>query len=102
MVERNSSRRTVALREYRNVDPGKSLENVFELQDKVAQGVAASMEPNIRAREMDRARGKRTGHVNAYDLYLRALSDSYSLTEQGLRNCELLLREALRLDRNFS
>src|SRR5467141_2338498 len=50
-----------------------SLEEVFELQDKVAISVAGVIEPTLRQSEIERARRKRPDSLDAYDLYLRAL-----------------------------
>jgi len=50
-----------------------SLEDVFELQDKVAISVAGVIEPMLRQAEIERARRKRPDNLDAYDLYLRAL-----------------------------
>jgi TolB-like protein len=49
------------------------LEDVFELQDKVAIGVAAVIEPTLEASEIDRSGRRPTNDLTAYDLYLRAL-----------------------------
>ena len=70
-----------------------SLEDVFEVQDKLTGSVIAALEPSLRAAEIVRARTKPTDSLSAYDLYLRALPLLYSQTEQGLRQAETLLRE---------
>ena len=49
------------------------LEEVFELQDRVAISVAGVIEPTLRQTEIDRARRKRPDSLDAYDLCLRAL-----------------------------
>jgi TolB-like protein/class 3 adenylate cyclase len=51
-----------------------SLEDVFELQDKVATSVAGVIEPALQAAEMRRSAGRPTTDLSAYDLYLRALA----------------------------
>jgi adenylate cyclase len=50
-----------------------SLEDVFELQDKVAISVAAVIEPELIDAEIRRALEAPTKDLTAYDLYLRAL-----------------------------
>ena len=50
-----------------------SLEDVFDLQDHIADRVAAVVEPSLRRSEIERSRGKPTESLGAYDLYLRAL-----------------------------
>ena len=51
-----------------------SLEDVFELQDKVASSVAGVIEPTLQAAEMRRSSDRPTNDLTAYDLYLRALA----------------------------
>jgi TolB-like protein/class 3 adenylate cyclase len=50
-----------------------SLEDVFDLQDRVAISVAGVIEPTLQAAETARSAGRPTNDLTAYDLYLRAL-----------------------------
>ena len=50
-----------------------SLEDVFELQDKVALSVAGVIEPALQAAETRRSSQRPTADLTAYDLYLRSL-----------------------------
>ena len=52
-----------------------SLEDVFDLQDKVASSVAGVIEPTLQEAEIRRSSGRPTSDLTAYDLYLRALAD---------------------------
>jgi adenylate cyclase len=65
-----------------------SLENVFELQDKVALNVAGVIEPTVQAAEIRRSSDRPTNDVTAYDLYLRAIEPFRS----GEREKERYLR----------
>src|SRR5712672_3481996 len=49
-----------------------SLEDVFDLQDKVASSVAGVIEPTLQAAETARSAQRLTSDLGAYDLYLRA------------------------------
>ena len=49
-----------------------SLEDVFDLQDKVASRVAGVIEPALQAAEIARSASRPTSDLTAYDLYLRA------------------------------
>ena len=49
-----------------------SLEDIFELQDKVAISVAGVIEPTLQAAETRRSADRPTNDLTAYDLYLRA------------------------------
>jgi tetratricopeptide (TPR) repeat protein len=53
-----------------------SLEDVFELQDKVAISVAGIIEPTLRTAEIQFSSGRPTKDLTAYELYLRALAPS--------------------------
>jgi TolB-like protein len=66
-----------------------SLEDVFDLQDKVASSVADVIEPALQAAETVRSAARPTADLTAYDLYLRAYAMALSSTTQT--------REALRL-----
>jgi len=70
------------------------LEDVFDLQDKVASNVAGVIEPALQEAETARSTGRPTTNLTAYDLYLRAhamvwssarqLPEALSLLEQGI------------------
>jgi len=49
-----------------------SIEDVFELQDKVAASVAGVIEPTLQMAEVHRSARRPTNDLAAYDLYLRA------------------------------
>jgi TolB-like protein/class 3 adenylate cyclase len=49
-----------------------SLEDIFELQDKIAVSVAGVIEPALQAAETERTTRRPTADLTAYDLYLRA------------------------------
>jgi len=65
------------------------LEDIFELQDKVASSVAGVIEPALQAAETARSAGRPTANLTAYDLYLRAYAMVWSSARQ--------IPEALRL-----
>jgi TolB-like protein len=66
-----------------------SLEDVFDLQDKVASSVAGVIEPTLQAAETARSAGRPTNDLTAYDLYLRG----YAMAVSSVRQAP----EALRL-----
>jgi TolB-like protein/class 3 adenylate cyclase/predicted ATPase len=75
-----------------------SLEDVFDLQDKVASSVAGVIEPALQAAETARSASRRTGDLSAYDLYLRA-GAMYSAYH--LRQALALLEEAIARDPDY-
>ena len=66
-----------------------SLEDIFELQDRVAINVAGVIEPALQAAETARSAARPTNDLTAYDLYLRAYAMFWSSTRH--------IPEALRL-----
>jgi TolB-like protein/class 3 adenylate cyclase len=77
------------------------IEEVFDLQDRVAISVAGTIEPTLQAAEVRRATDRRTSDLTAYDLYLRALPNCYAWDEERLRAALDLLEQAVAHDPNF-
>jgi TolB-like protein/class 3 adenylate cyclase len=75
-----------------------ALDDIFELQDQVASSVVGAIEPRLRRSEIERAVRKPTESLDAYDLYLRALAQFNSYTEEGVREAIALLQLALSID----
>jgi TolB-like protein/tetratricopeptide (TPR) repeat protein len=75
-----------------------TLDDIFELQDQVASSVVGAIEPKLRQSEIERAIRKPTDSLDAYDLYLRALSQLHKFTEGGMREAITLLKRALAID----
>ena len=78
------------------------LGDVFELQDQVAASVAGVIEPTLQAAEVERARHKRPGNLDAYDLYLRALPELRVMTAESNTRALTLLRQALDQDPGYA
>jgi TolB-like protein len=77
-----------------------SLEDVFDLQDKVASSVAGVIEPALQAAETARSVSRPTNDLTAYDLYLRAfsmLAASYRHAPEALR----LIEQAIARDPRY-
>jgi TolB-like protein len=79
-----------------------SIGDVFDLQDQITAGVVAAIEPSIRKAEIERAKRKRPGNLDAYDLYLRALEQSYSYTPAGRDAGLSLLDKAIAIDPDYA
>ena len=78
------------------------LEDVFELQDKVAISVAGVIEPTLRQSEIERARRKRPDSLDAYDLYLRALPYAFAAMPEDADKALALLGKAIELEPDFA
>src|SRR5262249_19186276 len=79
-----------------------ALGDVFELQDRVATSVAGAIEPKLRQSEIQRAVRKPTDSLDAYDLYLRALSHFYPHTEEGFEQALALVSRGLNIDPSYA
>jgi len=79
-----------------------SLEDVFDLQDKVAVSAAGVIEPTLRQAEIERARRKRPDSLDAYDLYLRALPFAYTSMPQDAERALPFLERAIALEPDYA
>jgi tetratricopeptide (TPR) repeat protein len=75
-----------------------SLEDVFDLQDKVASTVAGVIEPTLQEAEIRRSSDRPTNDLTAYDFYLRALPDWGSLEKHRIVRALDLLGQAIERD----
>jgi len=78
-----------------------SLEDIFELQDKVATAAAGIIEPTLQAAEIRRSADRPTNDLTAYDLYLRALSHHYTWERGHLLSALDLLKRAIERDPHY-
>jgi TolB-like protein/class 3 adenylate cyclase len=78
-----------------------SLEDVFELQDRIALSVAGVIEPALRVAETARSAARPTTDLTAYDLYLRALATFFPFTKERLFESQRLLEQALAIDPRY-
>ena len=78
-----------------------SLEDVFDLQDKVAVSVAGVIEPTLRQAEIEWARRKRPENLDAYDLYLRALPFAFVAMPDTADKALDLLEQAIAIEPEY-
>jgi tetratricopeptide (TPR) repeat protein len=78
-----------------------SLEDVFELQDKVALSVAGVIEPALQAAEIRRSTARLTHDLTAYDLYLQALPHWGSFGKDCILRALDLLGQAIERDPHY-
>ena len=62
-----------------------SLEDVFELQDRVTESVVGALAPSLHKAELERARRKPPDNLDAYDYLLRALPHMFANTPAEAR-----------------
>jgi TolB-like protein/Flp pilus assembly protein TadD len=78
-----------------------SLEDVFELQDKVASSVAGVIEPALRTAEIRRSARLPTHDLTAYDFYLRALPNRAAYDKVHTVRALDLLRQVVERDPRY-
>jgi adenylate cyclase len=75
-----------------------TVDDIFDLQDRITASVVGAIQPSIRAAEIERARRKRPDSLNAYDLVMQALPHVWSLDAASNQVATHLLDQALKLD----
>jgi TolB-like protein/class 3 adenylate cyclase len=78
------------------------LEDIFDLQDRVASSVIGAISPQLERAEIERAQRKPTESLRAYDYYLRALAASYRFTREANLEIIELTRAASAIDPQFA
>ena len=78
-----------------------TLEDVFELQDRIAERVAGAIQPSIRLAEVERARRKRPQDLGAYDYTMRAMPHVWALEKEASAQALKLLGQALAIDPQY-
>lgn len=81
-----------------------ALEDIFDLQDRVAASVVAAITPKLEQAEIERARRKPTESLDAYDHYLRGLATIYQSPSNRAANSDALrlFAKAIERDENFA
>ena len=79
-----------------------ALTEVFDLQDQVAASVVGAITPRLEEVEIERAKRKPTGSLDAYDYYLRGLGVINWLTGDANDEALQLFKKAIEHDPNFA
>ena len=78
------------------------LEDIFDLQDRVATSVVGALMPQIRQAEINRARHKPTESLDAHISYMRGVTSFHTWSREGIETALKHLRRAIELDPNYS
>jgi adenylate cyclase len=78
-----------------------SLDDIFDLQDRITEAVAGALQPSIRLAEIERAQRKRPQELGAYDYAMRAMSHVWLLERDAADHALALLDKALQLDPDY-
>lgn len=79
-----------------------TLDDVFELQDQVSESVVGAISPQLERAEMERAKRKPTGSMDAYDCYLRGMASFHRSTKEATNEALQWFTKAIQLDPDFA
>ncbi|WP_407151624.1 adenylate/guanylate cyclase domain-containing protein [Bradyrhizobium sp. ORS 86] len=79
-----------------------SLQDVFDLQDRITMSVVAAIAPRLDQAEIERSRRKPTERLDAYDYYLRGLAVVEGATKDENEEALRLFYKAIEIDANFA
>jgi tetratricopeptide (TPR) repeat protein len=78
-----------------------TMEDTFDLQDRIVESVIGSVGPVLRSAEIERASKKPEEEQNAYDLTLRAMTSAFAETAGENSSALVLLDEALEMTPDY-
>ena len=78
------------------------LDDIFELQDQIANSIVGAIASQLERAEIERARRKPTGNLSAYDNYLRAMPHLHRGTREAINEAMPLFYKAMQLDPEFA
>ena len=78
------------------------LEEVFDLQDRVATSVVGAIAPKLEQAEIERTKRKPTGSLDAYDHYLRGMACVHRWTRETSDEALQHFRRAIALDPDYT
>lgn len=79
-----------------------TLDDIFDLQDRIAESVVGAVAPQLERAEIERAKRKPTESLDAYDYYLRGTAKLHSGTREAIEAALPLFYKATELDREFA
>jgi TolB-like protein/class 3 adenylate cyclase len=78
------------------------LEDIFELQDRVASTVAGTIGSKVRQAEIERVKRKPTESLDAYDCYLRGIANLHQWGRRTTDEALTLFYNTIELDPRFA
>ncbi len=79
-----------------------TLNDIFELQDQVAESVVGAIAPQLERAEIRRAKRKPTESLDAYDYYLRGMAHLHQGNRVATDEALPLFSRAIQLDPDFA
>lgn len=78
------------------------LDDIFELQDQVAESVVGAIAPQLERAEIERAKRKPTDSLDAYDYYLRGTAKLHIGAREAIEQALALFYRAIERDPEFA
>lgn len=78
-----------------------TMEDTFDLQDRIVESVIGAAGPVLRSAEIERASKKPQEELNAYDLTMRAMTSAFAETAEESNSALVLLDEALEMTPDY-
>ena len=78
------------------------LDDIFELQDQVAESVVGAIAPQLERAEIERAKCKPTESLDAYDYYLRGMAKLHNGNREAIEEALPMFYKAIELDGEFA
>lgn len=79
-----------------------TLEDIFELQSRIAESVVGAISPQLERAEIERARRKPTQSQDAYDFYLRGMANLHAGGREAIDEAQRLFQRAIDLDTEYA
>jgi len=78
-----------------------TIDDIFDLQDRITEQVAGALQPSIRIAEIERSRRKRPQDLGSYDYTMRAMPHVWALEKEESAKALELLEKALTIDPEY-
>jgi adenylate cyclase len=78
-----------------------TMDDIFDLQDRITEQLAGAIQPSIRIAEIERSRRKRPQDLGSYDYTMRAMPHVWALEKEESAKAVELLDKALAIDPNY-
>jgi TolB-like protein len=79
-----------------------TLEDVFDLQDRMTESIVGAIAPQLERAEIERASSKPTESLDAYDYYLRGMASFHRATREAIDQALPLFRTAIERDPDYA
>jgi TolB-like protein/Tfp pilus assembly protein PilF len=78
------------------------LDDIFELQERIAADVAGAVSPQLERAEIERAKRTPPTNLSAYDCYLRGMANLHQGSREAIGEALTLFEKATEIDPNFA